>query len=162
MTRKQNKKITTLGKNLGNLLARRQWGHQQHLFDLDRNWRAIVGAEIAGRSMPAFFRRDVLWIYVQGSIWMQQLQFAKLDLLDRINDFLRADPKVTDLRWMEYPPDLKPLLHRPYVSPPISVDPEAEQDFKSMAENITDPETRKAFHRLWLLLRTKNRGGIPG
>ena len=160
----QNKEngIPLLGSHLGELLGRRNRGNQQRLFALDRHWHEIVGPEIAGRTMPAFFRRDVLWIYVQGSIWMQQLQFARLELLDKINAFLAAEPGLSDLRWMEYPPDLKPLQYRPYVSPPIDVDPEAEREFNLLAENIADPQTREAFRNLWLRLTTKNRADTAG
>ncbi len=156
------KKIAPLGAHLGALLGRRNWGNQERLFSLDQHWPEIIGAEIAGRTMPAFFRRDVLWIYVQGSIWMQQLQFAKPELLVKINAFLASEPTITDLRWMEYPPDLKPLQYKPYVSPPISVDPRAEEEFNNLSQNISDLETRQAFRRLWRRLTTKNRGGIPG
>ena len=106
--------------------------------------------------MPAFFRRDVLWVYVHDSIWMQQMQLGKPELLVKINTFLKGRQTVDDLRWMLQPTDLIDVPRDEYVSPPISVDPVAEREFRLMADNIRDPDTREAFCNLWLLLTTKN------
>ena len=109
--------------------------------------------------MPAFFRRDVLWVYVQDSIWMQQMQLGKPELLVTINTFLKGHQTVNDLRWMLQPTDLIDVPRAEYVSPPINVDPVAEREFRVMAENIRDQDAREAFCNLWLRLTTKNRAG---
>jgi hypothetical protein len=156
MARKR-KDIVSLGSRMEGLFQGRQWGNQRRLFSMDRQWERIVGHETAKRTMPAFFRRDVLWIYVQSSAWMQQLQFDKVQLLEKINRFLQGNPQVNDLRWMEYPPDLILQPREEYVSPPDNVDPREEQSLETMAENIADPDARRAFVRLWRRVATKKR-----
>jgi hypothetical protein len=127
-----------------------------YLFSLVRAWRKVAGREIALHSMPAYFRRDVLWIYVQDSIWMQQMQLAKPKLLVEINEYLQDRQVVEDLRWVLQPVELIDVHREEYVSPPVNVDPAAEKQFRVMAENIPDSDTREALCNLWLHLTTKN------
>jgi hypothetical protein len=155
--KKKKKKLTPLGDDLVAVYGQKQWGNQWHLFTLVRHWSEVVGREIASRSLPAYFRRDVLWVYVHDSIWMQQMQLGKPELLDKINAFLKGCQGVDDLRWMLQPNDLIDVPREQYVSPPICVDPAAEREFRIMADNIRDPDTREAFCNLWLRLTTKNR-----
>ena len=158
--KKKKKKLTPLGNDLVAVYGQQQWGNQWHLFTLARQWPEVAGREIAFHSMPAFFRRDVLWVYVHDSIWMQQMQLGKPELLVKINTFLKGCQPVDDLRWMLQPTDLIDVPRAEYVSPPICVDPAAEREFRTMAENIADPNAREAFCNLWLRLTTKNRGGV--
>lgn len=151
----RRRKIETLGKNLEALLRKRQWGNQVYLFALERQWAEITGPEIAQQSMPAFFRRDVLWIYVQGSAWMQQLQFAKLEMLAQINTFLQPQCAVVDLRFLEYPPELQKIIQQDRRFHPSPVDPVAEQKFTVMADSIPDIDTKEALCRMWRRLTAK-------
>jgi hypothetical protein len=108
--------------------------------------------------MPAYFRQGDLWVYAGDSIWMQQMYFCKLDIIARINTFLKGAEQVEDIRWTLQPADLIEIpVHEEYISPPIEVDPEAERQFRLMAENVRDPEVRAALLRLWLRLETKNK-----
>ena len=156
MAERKRKEVCLLGNTLDDVLARQGWGRQMHLFPLVRGWSEIAGKEIALHSMPAYFRRDVLWIYVQGSIWMQQMQLSKPELLAKTNDFLQDRQVVADLRWVLQPMELIDVAREEYVSLPVNVDPAAERQFRIMAENIADPDTREALCNLWLRLTTKN------
>jgi len=154
--RKKNK-VTLLGENLAAVTGKQLWGNQQHLFPLARHWPEVVGQEYAGRSMPAWFRRNVLWVYVQGSVWMQQMQLVKPELLAGINAFLKPRrAEVEDLRWQHQPSDMLDVPVQKYVPPPLRVDPGAEREFRVMVENIADPGTRRALYNLWLRFTTKN------
>src|SRR5512133_3881827 len=77
-----------------------QWGHQRYLLGLTRRWPKLVGKQLAEHSLPAYFLRDELWIYTRHAIWMQQMNFAKPEMLATINAFLREQngPQVSDLR----------------------------------------------------------------
>ena len=152
----RKKKVIPLADNLDKILGRQRWGKQLHLFSLVRRWPEIAGKEIGQHSMPAYFRRDVLWVYVQSSVWMQQMQLVKLELLEKVNRFLQGNSEqVSDLRWMVQPPDLIDVDEEEFVFPPTNVDPAAEREFRVMAENIADPVIREALCNLWLRLSTK-------
>ena len=53
-------------------------------------WDEVVGATLAARAQPAGFRDGVLSVRVGGAAWMQELQFMKEDLRERLNARLGA------------------------------------------------------------------------
>jgi hypothetical protein len=135
-----------VGSSLAGLYASQQWQQHWRLFRLDRDWPGIVGEQVARLTAPAFFRHDVLWVYVQDSSWMHHLQFVKQDLLGRVNAVLGEHP-VTDIRWMLQPAE--PPKPEPLQEEIRPVTPEAERSFNEMTSGITDQECRQALHRLW-------------
>jgi hypothetical protein len=138
--------LAALGTVFSGVYATKQWAAQWRLFRLLQDWPAIVGAEVARLTTPAFFRRETLWIYVQDSAWMHHLQYVKPDLLARINRHLAEQP-VTDIRW-QLQPQLPPQPERRHPTPQ-TVDGEQEQSFCRMTETITNRECREALQRLW-------------
>ena len=153
---KKHQEPSPLGQGLAEVFDRRSWRVQWGLVGLVRDWSSIVGETVAVRSMPAFFRRDVLGIYVVSPIWMQQLQLQKQDLLDRIRRYLDRD-EVADLRWLLFPPELLPEdeNRESGTMPERSVAPEEEESFRAMVSGIVDPESQEALFRLWLAFRKK-------
>ncbi|MDD2467987.1 MAG: DUF721 domain-containing protein [Desulfobulbus sp.] len=131
---------------LSDVYSKQQWKKQWRLFHLARQWPTIVGHEVGQLTMPAFFRQDTLWIYVQDSAWMHHLQFIKLDLMTRINSALGEQP-VIDIRW-QLQPQL-PALPERQVPAPHAVDTKDEQTFQQMTAGIDNQECREALQRLW-------------
>ena len=146
-------KLKPLAESMKSALDPAEWGRQRYLPGLTRRWPDLVGSVYANHSLPAFFRRDELWIYTNNAIWMHQMQFAKIKLLAKINEFLAQynGPRVGDLRWMLQPADFPslPPEEPPAPPPPVSVDPEAEQDFQNLTEAVEDVEARQALFRFW-------------
>ncbi|CAK8718018.1 MAG: Protein of unknown function (DUF721) [Candidatus Electronema aureum] len=154
---KTNGALVPLAGNLKNLLEQPQWGNQRHLLSLTRHWPKLVGDVFAHQSLPAYFRRDELWIYVRHSLWMQQMQLAKMEIMAKIKTFLHQQQRVSDLRWTLQPVDLAAPPAEPYVPPPTQVDPAAEREFRAMAETIADVEARQALLRFWRRMETLKR-----
>ena len=48
-------------------------------------WDAVVGATLARHARPERFRDGVLVVAVDSAEWMQELQFLKYELRDRLN-----------------------------------------------------------------------------
>jgi predicted nucleic acid-binding Zn ribbon protein len=59
-------------------------------------WDEEVGPAVAARAEPAAFRDGVLSVRVAGAAWMQELQFMKDELRERLNARLGA-PLVRDI-----------------------------------------------------------------
>jgi hypothetical protein len=137
---------TPVADLLTNVYAKQQWKKQWRLFHLVREWPTIVGREVGRLTMPAFFRQETLWIYVQDSAWMHHLQFIKLDLLKRINQALDDQP-ISDIRW-QLQPEL-PSVPEHLAPAPHAVDPKNERSFQQMTQCITNQECREALQRLW-------------
>jgi predicted nucleic acid-binding Zn ribbon protein len=49
------------------------------------HWDAVVGPTLARHARPERLRRGVLVVAVDSPGWMQELQFLKRDLRDRLN-----------------------------------------------------------------------------
>jgi predicted nucleic acid-binding Zn ribbon protein len=61
-------------------------------------WSEIVGESVATHSRPRTIRNRILFIDVAHPTWMQQLQFLKPILLEKINTFLRQS-LIQDIRF---------------------------------------------------------------
>lgn len=138
--------LIPLKEVLSSVYESKQWTRQWRLFLLVRDWPAIVGEQVAALTAPAFFRRDVLWIHVQDSAWMQHLQYVKIDLLERINAALDDQP-ANDLRWLQQP-FTAPEASRS-APEPRPIDPARERLFIEMSNSIPNLECRKALLGLW-------------
>jgi len=61
-------------------------------------WNEIVGESVAAHSRPRTIRNRILFIDVAHPTWMQQLQFLKPTLLEKINTFL-GESLIQDIRF---------------------------------------------------------------
>jgi hypothetical protein len=61
-------------------------------------WNEIVGESVADHSQPHSIRNHILFIDVTHSTWMQQLQFLKPTLLEKVNTFL-GKSLIQDIRF---------------------------------------------------------------
>jgi hypothetical protein len=154
-------RLRPLSDSMKSVLDPAEWGRQRHLPGLTRRWPDLAGSIHAEHSLPAFFRRDELWIYADNAIWIHQMQFAKIKLLAKINEFLAQynGPRVGDLRWMLQPADFPsvPPEEPPAPLPVIEPDPEAEQAFHELTQGVENEEARQALFRLWQKMHRSRR-----
>jgi len=61
-------------------------------------WKEIVGETIALQTQPRSLRNQILFLDVSHSTWIQQLQFLKPQLLEKLNAFL-GKPLIRDIRF---------------------------------------------------------------
>jgi len=61
-------------------------------------WKEIVGEPVAIHSQPYSIRNRILFVEVSHPTWMQQLQFLKLTLLEKVNHFL-GESLIQDIRF---------------------------------------------------------------
>jgi len=61
-------------------------------------WKEIVGEPVAIHSQPYSIRNRILFVDVSHSTWMQQLQFLKPTLLEKVNAFL-GELLIQDIRF---------------------------------------------------------------
>ncbi len=144
----ESKELSSLAAQLPGLFGRRQWHVLWQSFTIARNWRELVGAEIAARSQPVCIQKNVLWIEVRDSVWMQQLQAMKPELLERVRrGFPEAD--IRDIRWrlQQAAPVAGERAGGSARRPP---DPKQASAFAAMTATIDNKECREALNRLWL------------
>ena len=59
-------------------------------------WEPAVGRQIANRARPASFRDGTLTVAVSSAPWMQQLNFLKKGIMEKLNAFL-GEEMVRDI-----------------------------------------------------------------
>ena len=154
---KKERELLPLKETLSAVFATKQWRNQWQLFQLVRDWPRIAGTQVAQLTTPAYFRKDVLWIFVQDSSWMQHLQYAKIDLLGKINQAVGEQTAVADLRWL-----MQPLSHVDGKRPAVAshpVDPEKERVFSQLIGGVSHQECRDALQRLWKAFASHEKEG---
>ena len=63
-----------------------------------QKWKGIVGPAIAENTRPEVIRGQLLLVNVSSAPWMQQLQFLKPELIEKINETL-GKKLVGDIRF---------------------------------------------------------------
>jgi len=61
-------------------------------------WDSVVGEHIARQAQPHQVRNMILWITVSSSTWMQQLEFMKQLIIDRLNERI-GEKVIKDIRF---------------------------------------------------------------
>lgn len=137
---------------LEGLIQRKGWKKQMSRNRLFLVWEEIVGPEVAVHAQPSVIRGKTLWLNVSDSVWMQQLHYQQLAILDEIN---RRLPKngITGIRFKidstlgqnqpEPPPENKPTCEP---------DLQKQEKFDDMLSSLKDKEMRRVIKDLWLRL----------
>jgi hypothetical protein len=136
---------------LPGLVHDKGWEKQLDLHTIFLEWQKRATEEVAEHAQPLKIERGVLWLEVENSSWMQQLQYQKLELLDRLNGFLRV-ARLKDIR-MVLPKGGSKQPVAPKDAGISFVRPSKEKiaAFQKQVECITDEKCREALMQFWYL-----------
>ena len=98
MTDKKKKAPEKIGPILERLLSGLNLGikvKQQQIWDV---WNNVVGEHIARQAQPHHIRNMILWVNVSSSSWMQQLEFIKHTIVERLNRQI-GEQVIRDIRF---------------------------------------------------------------
>lgn len=110
-------------------------------------WDEAVGDRIASVARPVGFRDGTLTVAVSNAPWMQQLNFLKRGIIEKLNTLL-GGPVVRDIYLKAgppAPPTEAPIEHR---LPPRELTGAEQEMVASETESIDDPELREIISRL--------------
>lgn len=142
---------------LPDLIREKGWEVQLEIYDVFRLWSKLVGQEIAECSKPWKVERNALWIEVETSSWLQQLQYQKVWMLEEVNAFLKLS-RLSDIRLVLERSNKEPKkIEAPKVRfiPPS---PEELEAFKKTTQWIADEKSRDALVNFWYLSQACRRG----
>jgi hypothetical protein len=111
-------------------------------------WDEIVGESVAEHSQPRSIRNRILFIDVSHSTWMQQLQFLKPTLLEKVNAFL-GEPLIQDIRFKQG--KISPIIPAPPKTPSLKdekLDKATLNRIESMIQKIDDQNLRKSVREV--------------
>jgi predicted nucleic acid-binding Zn ribbon protein len=83
--------IERLGEVLDQSLKRLDLAPQLEAYGIWNIWHDVVGKPVALNAQPEKIRNGTLFVKVSSPVWMQQLQFMKDLLAEKINERLRAN-----------------------------------------------------------------------
>ena len=138
---------------LPSLVRYKGWEKQLDLHSIFPEWKNLVNEDFAEHALPLKIERDVLWLEVENSSWLQQLQYSKFELLADLNDFLRLGC-LKDIKMvlpsrkdkMSFNPDEKGQAVR-FQRP----SPEKIASFQNQVNCIGDEKCRDALMQFWYL-----------
>lgn len=134
---------TKVGDTLGALLQRIDPDQRMKAFRVWTFWDAEVGESVARHAQPDGFRAGVLSVRVDGSVWMQELQFLKESLRSRLNQRL-GEPLIRDIYFVSG----KPLTRtKPAAAPPPPVGERAAAPPMPMPR-LRNKEIAEVFKRI--------------
>lgn len=139
--------IERLGDVLDQSLKRLDLAPQLEAYSIWNIWYDVVGKPVALNAQPEKIRNGTLFVKVSSPVWMQQLQFMKDLLAEKINERLRANVVksiffvVGNLAKPDAGPEEEPVR----AKTPADNDGKIDEPF---LESIQDPEVRQAFKKL--------------
>ncbi|MGB9701013.1 MAG: DUF721 domain-containing protein [Thermodesulfobacteriota bacterium] len=129
-----------------------------------KNWKEIVGRDIAQNTVPSKLRGGVLYIKVSNPIWIQHLQFLKEIILKNIHQEIK-EVVVDDLRFFlgnidstaggYLPANKEKGEENIFLSREQEIREFIPKEIEEKIAQIRDPELRQLLSALY----TKNKQG---
>lgn len=145
---------------VADLIGKNGWEKQLDLYSIFRRWAELVPEEIAEHCWPGRIDRDVLWLEVENSAWMTELQYQRYELLEKVNSILTLG-RIRDIKMALPKKDGGDVYgNRSSGTRVVFVPPseEAVGAFDEMAAaHIHDKECRESLKYFWYLAQACKR-----
>jgi hypothetical protein len=113
-------------------------------------WEEIVGEPIALQARPSIIRKGILFMEVSHPTWVQQLQFLKPTLLEKVNSFL-GEPLIEDIRFrLGKVSASKPSLSERDGWQGEDVDEKTLERIETLLQRIEDGEVREGLRDVFV------------
>ncbi|MEZ4600131.1 MAG: DUF721 domain-containing protein [Syntrophotaleaceae bacterium] len=164
-----NRKVDNLGTVINRFLEKRGLNERMRRYRAWQLWEKVVGPQIAARARPARMREDVLEVWVDHGVWMQQLQLLKPKLIARLNAAL-GEPLIRDLYLRQGGPRANHANVAPkpaelgWQKADLSVEEESriEQTVANLADVELRDRLRELLRRQAKLAKTREKTGKKG
>jgi len=140
--------IEKLGEILGKSLKRLDLSPRLEEYGVWPIWNEIVGATIARNAQPEKIRNGTLFIKVSSATWMQELQYMKEMISQKLNQSLGKEV-VRNIFFFVGKLDAEAVKPKTQGSPPSSpVSPQSKFPEEHL-HSVKDPEIRRALQKLF-------------
>lgn len=144
---RHDSKIDRLGEVLDLSLKRLELAPRLDEYGVWPVWNEVVGEPIARNAQPEKIRNGTLFIKVSSPVWMQQLQFMKEIITEKLNHRLSSEV-VKNIFFVVGKIDAETqqaAIDRTAQNAPPPDDSPVDEAF---LEAIKDPQIKQAFKRL--------------
>jgi predicted nucleic acid-binding Zn ribbon protein len=144
---KKNQQIESLGAVLEQSLKRFELAQRLEEYSVWPVWNEVVGSPIARNAQPEKIRNGTLFVKVTSPVWMQQLQFMKEMIADKLNQRLGGEI-VKNIFFMVGRIDTAEADSAAKTAEPQAEENTALEANDEFLESIGDPAIRAAFKKL--------------
>jgi predicted nucleic acid-binding Zn ribbon protein len=145
---RKDSQIERLGTVLEQSLKRFDLSSRLNEYSVWPIWNDVVGPTVARNAQPEKIRNGTLFVKVTSTVWMQQLQYMKDVILEKLNQRLGTEV-VKKIFFVAGRLDADIETQRePLPAATKAATQEANLD-KQFLDAVRDPEIRKAFQRLF-------------
>ncbi len=139
--------IEKLGAVLDKSLKRLELSPRLDEYGVWPIWNDVVGKPIARNAQPEKIRNGTLFVKVTSPVWMQQLQFMKEMIAEKLNQRLKSQI-VKNIFFVigRIDGDTNEVKSKPATAQ--IHEPDNSQLDETFLESVNDPEIRQAFKRL--------------
>ena len=145
---KNDPHIEKLGEILDKSLKRLDLSPRLDEYGVWPIWNDIVGATIARNAQPEKIRNGTLFVKVSGATWMQELQYMKEMISQKLNQSLRREV-VKNIFFFVGKLDAEAVKSKSQGSSPSPPAPPQLNFAEEHLRSIKDPEIRQALRRLF-------------
>lgn len=142
---KNDPHIARIGEVLDKSLKRLELGPRLDEYGVWPVWNDVVGTPIARNAQPEKIRNGTLFVKVTSPVWMQQLQFMKELITEKLNQRLGA-ALVKNIFFVVGRVDEQEAESQPAAQ--AAAEPQESAVDEEFLKSLPDPEIRQAFKRL--------------
>jgi len=139
--------IEKLGTVLDKSLKRLELSPRLDEYGVWPIWNDVVGKPIARNAQPEKIRNGTLFVKVTSPVWMQQLQFMKEMIAEKLNQRLKSQI-VKNIFFVIGRIDGDTSEVKSKTATAQIHEPDNSQLDETFLESVNDPEIRQAFKRL--------------
>ena len=143
---KHDQQIERLGQVLDKSLKRMEMSTRLDEYGVWPIWNDIVGTTIARNAQPEKIRNGTLFVKVTSPVWMQQLQYMKEMIAEKLNQRLKT-AIVKNIFFVVGRVNAETVEIESQSPPSATPVPDARPS-EDFLESVRDPEIRQAFKRL--------------
>ena len=143
---KHDQQIERLGQVLDKSLKRMEISTRLDEYGVWPIWNDIVGTTIARNAQPEKIRNGTLFVKVTSPVWMQQLQYMKEMIAEKLNQRLKTGI-VKNIFFVVGRVNAETVEIESQSPPSATTVPDARPS-EDFLESVRDPEIRQAFKRL--------------
>jgi hypothetical protein len=144
---KKDSPVERLGAVLEKSLKRLELAPRLDEYGVWPIWNDVVGKPIARNAQPEKIRNGTLFVRVTSPVWMQQLQYMKEMIADKLNQRLKGDV-VRNIFFVVGRVDGGTAVQEPAAAASSETAVREPQLDERFLESIQDPEIRQAFKKL--------------
>jgi hypothetical protein len=128
-------------------LSRLELAPQLEAYGIWPVWNEVVGRPVARNAQPEKIRGGTLFVKVSSPVWMQQLQFMKDLIAEKLNQRLRAEV-VKNIFFFVGTISLADVGAEPDAEPIKAPADDSASIDEQFLDAVEDPEIRQAFKKL--------------